>query len=101
MTFAVLITAAGAGRRFGGPKQEIRLHGRSLLHWCLDAFHRALPGAAVCIIHPPGDRDGLDRDLAAWGSETETTLHAIWAEGGAERDQSVHNGLKALPVRVA
>jgi CTP:molybdopterin cytidylyltransferase MocA len=41
-----IVLAAGAGRRFGGPKQVARWRGRPLLEWALDA------ALGVPVLHP-------------------------------------------------
>lgn len=84
---AAVIVAAGRGSRAGpgDPKQWRRLAGRRVADWTLDAF-RDHPdiGRIILVIH----RD--DR------AEAENIAGVTLVEGGASRDASVHNGLKAL-----
>lgn len=90
-----VIPAAGTGRRAGGerPKQYQDLAGRPMLSWTLEALasHPAVAGLMVALA--PGDPwwPGL---LECLGKPVRTT------SGGAERAQSVLNGLRALPASV-
>ena len=90
MITAALLVAAGRGQRAGGgtPKQWRPLAGRRVADWTLDRF-RALPdiGPIVLVLSP--------EDHAAWeefGADPRLTL----APGGAERSESVRNGLAAI-----
>lgn len=93
---AVLIMAAGSGRRMGGglPKQYRPLAGQSSLRRLL-AFFGALTtvNCCVCVIDPPA------RDLfndAANGLAVDAIVN-----GGTTRQESVHNGLEALAAMSA
>jgi len=93
MTVAIIV-AGGAGRRMGGcvPKQFLSLGGRSLLDRtlstaasasCVDAIVLALPQDV-----PPEAREayrGLPKVISV-------------VEGGAERQDSVHSALAAVPA---
>ncbi len=87
MRIAILIVAAGRGRRAGAglPKQWREIAGRAVARWTLEAM--APFGRLAMVIHPD-DRpiaqtlcDGLDVTLVT---------------GGAERSFSVRAGLEAL-----
>ncbi|MBF0372108.1 MAG: bifunctional 2-C-methyl-D-erythritol 4-phosphate cytidylyltransferase/2-C-methyl-D-erythritol 2,4-cyclodiphosphate synthase [Alphaproteobacteria bacterium] len=88
---AVLVVAAGRGRRFGGdlPKQYRDLGGRPVLRHSLGLF-RAHPQISLvrAVIHP--DDQGL-YDLAAAGLDLGPPV-----PGGAERQDSVRLGLESL-----
>ena len=88
---AALIVAAGRGRRFGGeiPKQYLSLRGQAVLRHTLQAFadHPEIDAVQV-VIHPD---DRADYDAAAAGLNILPPVH-----GGATRQDSVLNGLKAL-----
>lgn len=88
---AVLVVAAGRGRRFGGdlPKQYRDLGGRPVLRHSLALF-RAHPQVSQvrAVIHPD---DRPFYDLAAAGLELERPV-----PGGAERQDSVRLGLESL-----
>jgi 2-C-methyl-D-erythritol 4-phosphate cytidylyltransferase len=78
-----IVVAAGAGSRFGGPKQYEDLGGRRVLDWSLDAARAACPGGVVLVVPPERARDG------------EPTADRVVA-GGATRAASVRAGLAAV-----
>jgi len=85
---AVLIIAAGEGRRFGGAKQFAPLRGRPVLAWSVAAFARHPRIGQIILVLPPG-RDGapflgLDPKVRA----------AV--DGGPRRQDSVRNGFARL-----
>ncbi len=88
---AALIVAAGRGHRFGGkiPKQYCALHGEPILRHTLSKFiaHPDV-NAVVTVIHPD-DRALYDEAAAGLG-----VIEPV--SGGASRQESVCNGLKAL-----
>ncbi len=88
-----LVLAAGRGRRFGRPKQFVRVAGKPLLAWALEAFQacRDVAGYALVV---PGDRLDYARRLGRRLGLTR--LHFVVA-GGPSRAASVLNGLRALP----
>ncbi len=94
MSTIALIVAAGRGQRFGGalPKQYQDLAGRPILAHSLAAFaaHPQVDGVRA-VIHPD-DRDLYDRAAAGL-----PLLEPV--AGGAERQESVLNGLESLRDR--
>ena len=88
---AVLVVAAGRGRRFGGdiPKQYLDLGGRSVLRHSLAAFasHPRIRWVRA-VIHPD-DRDLYDS--SAHGLNLLSPVH-----GGDTRQDSVRFGLESL-----
>lgn len=92
MTTAALIVAAGRGTRAGGglPKQWRPLNGQRVIDWTLKAFADA--GVETIVLVLSAD------DKEAWES-FRTDPRVILATGGAERSQSVQNGLRALQGR--
>jgi 2-C-methyl-D-erythritol 4-phosphate cytidylyltransferase / 2-C-methyl-D-erythritol 2,4-cyclodiphosphate synthase len=91
MTIYALVVAAGRGTRLGAalPKQYLPLAGRPLLRHTLEAL-RAHPFIAgvVAVIHPD---DRALYDKAASGLDLLPPV-----AGGAQRQDSVRNGLEAL-----
>lgn len=90
-TCAAIIVAAGRGRRFGGelPKQYLSLAGEPVLRRALRAFTTHPAVDRVIGVIDPADADLFDaasRDLGVAG----------WTAGGAERQDSVRNGLAFL-----
>lgn len=86
-----LIVAGGCGARFGAerPKQYLDLAGRSVLHRSVSAFldHPDVSGVRV-VIHP--DMRDLYEEAVAGLDLPEPVA------GGAQRQDSVRNGLEAL-----
>lgn len=70
MKTSIILVAAGKGERFGQPKWQIRLAGKSLLDWCLETI-RQLP---------------FDKEVIVVGAEG--------IEGGLTRHESVKKGLQ-------
>ncbi|RNE94029.1 2-C-methyl-D-erythritol 4-phosphate cytidylyltransferase [Marichromatium sp. AB32] len=94
--FWAVIPAAGVGRRMGSaiPKQYLELAGRPVIEHTLECFidHPAIVGVVVAV--DPAD---------PYWPETRYATHprVIRAPGGAERCNSVLNGLEALSAHAA
>ena len=90
-TCAVLVVAAGRGRRFGGetPKQYSLLAGQPVVRHSLAQFmaHPAI-SQVITVIHP---EDQADYDAATAGLLLPDSVF-----GGAERQESVRLGLEHL-----
>lgn len=86
MTFKTLIVAGGSGQRSGGKKQWMTLRGKPVVQWSIDAFIAS--GSTEIILVVPED------DLQAAARYTSQTCRVV--AGGANRSDSVQNGLKAL-----
>lgn len=92
---AVVIPAAGAGRRMGGERKQFRtLGGAPVLVRTLEAFERHPTVQAIVVAGPVGEADDLGDELRGYGL---TKLHAV-VEGGATRQESVGRGLAAVPA---
>lgn len=92
-TVAVVLVAAGRGRRLGGeiPKQYLPLGGASALRRSAERFLSvAEVGAILPVIH------GDDADLAAGALAGLGERLMPWVEGGETRSTSVRNGLESL-----
>lgn len=89
MKWGAVIVAAGRGTRFGRPKQLIDIAGSPMLLWSVRAF---APMPEVTDIIVVTERDWLG-EVAAVVSD--------WAviPGGATRQASVYEGVKAVPAR--
>lgn len=94
MKTAAIIVAAGRGRRAGGdiPKQYRMLENAPVLQHTIAAFgtHPDVAFVAV-IIHPD------DRDLAEKLNTRFEGCEVVYVNGGAERGDSVQQGLNAIP----
>jgi len=91
MTVTALIVAAGKGERLGGgvPKQFRMLGGKPVLRWAVESLigHPAVRSTRVVIA--AGQRDVAEKALE--GLDVGALI-----EGGAERADSVRNGLDAI-----
>jgi 2-C-methyl-D-erythritol 4-phosphate cytidylyltransferase len=92
----LLIPAAGAGRRMGSDRNKLLLtvQGLPLLAWTLLAIEAADQISWIGIIGQP-------EDFADWRSlvtQLAMTKPVELIKGGATRQESVFNGLEALPV---
>ena len=86
MSIAALIVAAGRGTRAGGndPKQWQMLAGKRVIDHTLNAFKQHRNIDTILVVLHPEDQNRL----------TDPTIKT--ALGGATRNQSVYNGLRAL-----
>jgi 2-C-methyl-D-erythritol 4-phosphate cytidylyltransferase len=101
MKAAALIMAGGSGERFAAehgdaPKQLTPLCGRAMLAWSADALSLSDRIAVLVVVVPAELGDGL-RDILA--PRTAEKTHNFVA-GGVTRQESVFNGLRALPEDV-
>lgn len=94
-TVWAVVPAAGQGERMGAKKQDLRLGGRSLLHLTLGVFEATPAVTGVVVAVPP-------EDVAAWRRRLArlSKVRAVVA-GGAVRQESVAQGLAALPEEAA
>jgi 2-C-methyl-D-erythritol 4-phosphate cytidylyltransferase len=94
----VVIAAAGAGRRFGGAKQFLRLAGRPALHYSLDAFAALQDVVRMAVVAAPPDVEEARRLVAEWEASWTGPRRpaAAVVAGGARRQDSVLEGLRAL-----
>ena len=91
MTVTALIVAAGKGERLGGdvPKQYRSLGGKPVLRWAVEAMARHASIDQVRVVIGEGQQDLAQRALQ--GLEVGELV-----AGGAERSDSVMNGLRAI-----
>ena len=89
----IIIVAGGSGRRAGGvrPKQFAFLAGVPVLARTINNFAAAMPGAEIVAVLPEQHIE-FWKNLAA---RFDVAAHTV-AAGGAERFDSVKNGLAAL-----
>ncbi len=90
-----VLPAAGSGTRFGGKKQLLKLQGKPLLLHAVESFALSESVGAVVIATPPEDIEAVE----AWIDplRSQFSIHFAVVQGGARRQDSVLNGLKALP----
>ena len=91
---SVVIVAGGSGTRMGGrvPKQFLTLLGKPILGHTLEHLHATLPDAEIVVILPK-------EHLSLWSklcTRYKVTAKHTTAIGGANRTESVRNGIDAL-----
>ncbi|OUL34900.1 2-C-methyl-D-erythritol 4-phosphate cytidylyltransferase [Nostoc sp. 106C] len=92
----LLIPAAGIGRRMGSDRNKLLLTVRSqpIITWTLKAAEAANSISWIGIISQPTDWD----DLRAILDNLKLTKPVELIRGGSTRQESVYNGLQALPT---
>lgn len=93
-----IIVAAGKGRRAGLGYNKVLadLCGRPVLDYTISAFVNSKLVETVVLVISPEDEEEMTRICGPYCNE----LNFILVHGGAERQDSVFNGLKALPDHV-
>ena len=91
----LLIACAGSGRRMGAERNKLLLQvaGRPVLAWTLDAVLAAPVIRWIGIVGQPVDQLEIEALVAA----ARPDRPVVWIAGGASRQESVSNGLAALP----
>ncbi|OBQ38406.1 MAG: 2-C-methyl-D-erythritol 4-phosphate cytidylyltransferase [Anabaena sp. CRKS33] len=92
----LLIPAAGSGKRMGANRNKLLLQVRSkpLIAWTLLAAEAASSMSWIGIVSQPPDWDDFKSIIA--DLKLKKTIALI--PGGATRQESVYNGLQALPT---
>jgi 2-C-methyl-D-erythritol 4-phosphate cytidylyltransferase len=82
---AVIVVAAGKGKRFGAAKQFVELRGRPVLDWCLEKFeeHEAVDEIVLVL----SEEEFKDKYIQKYKKITS------FAPGGRRRQDSVYSGL--------
>ena len=92
-TFSAIILAGGSGKRMGTdiPKQYLPLGGKPLLYYPLQTFEQS-PVDEIILVVAPGEEEYCRKEFVErYGLGKVTAIVA----GGAERYDSVFNGLQA------
>ena len=92
MKTVAIIVAGGQGKRMGRPKQFIKIAGKPMLAWTVDAFQRTKAIDGIILVVAPDQLDLAAKIKAA-------KIIAV-VPGGRQRQDSVRNGLAALPKGV-
>ena len=96
--FAAVFPAGGLGKRMGGniPKQFMVLGGKPVYRYCLETFLSMDEIAEVVMAVPADWKDHFEKEI--FGDNASELIRAKMkiVVGGAERWQSVENGVKAL-----
>ena len=92
----LLIPAAGSGRRMGSDRNKLLLSllEKPILAWTLLAAQAASTISEISIICQPYDQQKIELIL----EELKLTKTVNFIGGGSTRQQSVYNGLQALPI---
>ncbi|MBS3029048.1 MAG: 2-C-methyl-D-erythritol 4-phosphate cytidylyltransferase [Dolichospermum sp. DET50] len=95
----LLIPAAGSGKRMGADRNKLLLQVRSkpLIAWTLLAAEAASSISWIGIVSQPRDWDDFKAIIA--DLKLKKTIELI--SGGSTRQESVYNGLQALPNNAA
>ena len=93
----LLLPCAGVGRRMGSDRNKllVPLCNRPILAWTLEAAAAADTIQWIGIICQPVDRPDFERIVA----EVKPQKPVAFIQGGDTRQQSVYNGLQALPAK--
>ena len=95
----LLIACAGSGRRMGAERNKLLLEvsGRPVLAWTLDAAMACASIRWIGIVGQPVDQ----ADIMALVDAAKPSCPVVWVQGGDTRQESVCNGLAALPADAA
>jgi 2-C-methyl-D-erythritol 4-phosphate cytidylyltransferase len=91
----LLIACAGSGRRMGAERNKLLLEvaGRPVLAWTLEAALACADIRWIGIVGQPIDQAAIEDVVAAVNPDRPV----VWIQGGDTRQESVSNGLAALP----
>ncbi len=95
MTIALILVAAGEGKRAGGktPKQFAKIHGKPLLAYSLEKFAK-VKGIAEVVLAVPSGKEKMAAKLLA--PLLKKFRKAEFVAGGKTRQESVFNALRRL-----
>lgn len=93
MSYSAILLAGGSGRRMGGDvkKQYIMLSGRPVISYPLEAFLKSRADEIVLVVSP-GDEEYVRSSIVG---EMTAGVPVTIVPGGAERYDSVFNGISA------
>ena len=93
---AAIILAGGSGERFGheGGKQLVRIAGRPVLSWAVEAFDAVADVGLIVVVCPEG-REEEYRAEAITPYDFVTPI--IYATSGSTRQESAFSGLELVP----
>ncbi len=92
----LLIPAAGSGRRMGSDRNKLLLNllGQSIISWTIQAASFSNHISWIGIISQPDDWEDFEQILGQLKLDKPIEL----IKGGSTRQESVYNGLRALPA---
>lgn len=97
-----IILAAGSGTRMaeatGGTRKQYLEYKSAPLFWhCARTFSRIAPMQGVVFVFPPEDAQAMEKQLRQYFKSENLGIKWAVAQGGERRQDSVNNGLTALP----
>lgn len=92
-SWTAIVVAAGRGTRFGRPKQLLEIAGRPMLAWSISAL-ADMPEIDSVVVVTESEWLGEISGVAAQAAGTKC---AAVVPGGATRQASVYEGLRAVP----
>jgi 2-C-methyl-D-erythritol 4-phosphate cytidylyltransferase len=92
LNWAAVIVAAGRGTRLGAPKQLIELAGLPMAGWSMRTFAAMPEIGEIVVVSEPENLEAMRTLFARIAPERVPRV----VRGGAARQQSVHEGLKAV-----
>ena len=89
-----IIPAAGSGKRMGGDrsKQYLEIASKPIIAHTLDVFQKAAFVDNIILVSPPGEIPFTAELVKNYGIDKVSAI----VEGGAERQDSIRNGLEAI-----
>lgn len=90
--WGVVIAAAGHGTRFGQPKQLLELAGKPMLAWSIETFAGMAELEELVVVTEAEYIAQVERLVHCGAARLRTSV----VRGGADRQESVRNGLGAL-----
>ncbi|MEI6430028.1 MAG: 2-C-methyl-D-erythritol 4-phosphate cytidylyltransferase [Pseudanabaena sp. ELA607] len=99
----ILIPAAGSGKRMGADRNKLLLPllGKPILQWTIEAALASDAINWIGVMAQPHDYDAFQVIFADIAKAQLLTKSLQLIQGGATRQQSVFNGLQALPPEAA
>jgi len=99
MTCHLLIPAAGSGKRMGGDRNKLLLPllGKPILQWTLEAALKSESIDWIGLLCQPHDREPFKQIIGQILEQSNTSKSIALIQGGETRQDSVYNGLQALP----
>jgi 2-C-methyl-D-erythritol 4-phosphate cytidylyltransferase len=99
--YSAVVCAAGSSARMGGKvrKPYLLLRGKPILAWTLEALSRVKGLAEIVLVTRPDDRPLAEK--IAKQATLPRRIKLVFADGGARRQDSVFNGLRATRADAA
>lgn len=93
-SWTAIVVAAGRGTRFGRPKQLLEIAGTPMLAWSVRTFAEMPEVDSIVVVT---ESEWLS-EISAVAQQAAATKCAAVVPGGATRQASVYEGLRAVPA---